>query len=858
MGGGLERWAMEASRVDDLTVLGPIGSGGTGHVYEAVDATGAAVALKIFENFAISSALLERTTQRLEAGGWPDGVLPVILAEFGEVPAFRLTPLMADRGNSTGDGARKSLRPRSLQHRLDQYPGLDSWNFVRSLAKAIAGMHSRQVAHGNLKPGNIFFDDEGGVLLTDWAMGNMPGIAQFQFTDAVLYQAPEQLKEPRGYLDGAGYRWDVFAFGVIAYRVLTGRFPRCHQAFSHVAPQPGETHRDGFKADLHKIAGNLESHAEVAWPDEAQSALEHGFRKCIDACLALDPGERPASMIELVRAIDEVEREIRDSKDRESLAGQCQRAERATWRALFGLGAATGLALICAGMWYVSRNQVKFERLQRMEDGGRLKKVAEDAQAAKTAAEGKVLEVEKAMADEREASLARLEASRWIGDLLFSWAMEKGNRRLPPLDGREVRLNRLERYFEDFLTRTENLKSLTAERAKVRLQLAEIALAAGDPVVAARRLVEATEAWGSRPIDGELRLRFATNSLLLALLRQENGDPEAKAAFQSARQSLSKVPRAEVEGERLDQLSAILDFHESKLQAAAGDETKALEQLMRATQTLIRISQQRPDSAVLKSELANCYLSSAAILEAAGNLADAREVRVMAAGQMTTLLKMHPQDLRIRLDLAGCYSAMSEDALLSGNMADAETFSREAMQLLDGILSEQPNEVEAIVGKAAQLGMRAGLLRDRGRQADAMEDFDEGIRMLEALKTGQNGNSKVAYRLALLWWQKGRILGAGGARDGEIGLMTKARQVLDTLTGPPPADEPPPEQLRRSKAYLCGDLGHALQISDRKEEAIRAFSDAISEWQQLAQKRPNYEEYAEGLFWCKQRLEDLN
>ena len=63
---------------------------------------------------------------------------------------------------------------------------------------------------------------------------------------------------------------------------------------------------------------------------------------------------------------------------------------------------------------------------------------------------------------------------------MFEWAMEKGHRNLPPLDGRELRLKRLERYYEDFLTRTANIEELADERARARLQLSEISLAAGD------------------------------------------------------------------------------------------------------------------------------------------------------------------------------------------------------------------------------------------------------------------------------------------------------------------------------------------------------------------------------------------
>ena len=126
--------------------------------------------------------------------------------------------------------------PRSLQHRLDEHPGLESWKLVKSLAKALADMHGRRVAHGNLKPGNVLFDENGEVLLDRLGARQHAGREKFHFTDAVLYQPPEQLRNPAGYLEEAGYRWDVFAFGVLAFRILTGRFPRCHETFDYVAP----------------------------------------------------------------------------------------------------------------------------------------------------------------------------------------------------------------------------------------------------------------------------------------------------------------------------------------------------------------------------------------------------------------------------------------------------------------------------------------------------------------------------------------------------------------------------------------------------------------------------------------------
>jgi hypothetical protein len=103
-------------------------------------------------------------------------------------------------------------------------------------------------------------------------------------------------------------------------------------------------------------------------------------------------------------------------------------------------------------------------------------------------------EREKAVSEteyERDLGLARLEASRLIGDFLFDWAMEKGHRSLPAIDGRELRLKRLERYYEDFLMRTSAIASLDDERARVCLQLAEVSLASGNAEQAEQRLDEA-------------------------------------------------------------------------------------------------------------------------------------------------------------------------------------------------------------------------------------------------------------------------------------------------------------------------------------------------------------------------------
>jgi len=849
---------MEVPLLDGFVIGQLIGYGGCGKVYRAHDSAGVECVVKVFDRNAVSCALLGKMTQRLETGGWPEGVMPVMSADFEPGHSFWTTPLLL-----TVEADQVPV-PESLQMMLDEYPGIHSWKVVRAIACALAGMHSHRVAHGNLKPGNVFLNAEREVLLSDWAMGNLPGVKEFHFTDAVLYQPPEQLRNPAGYLNEAGYRWDVFSFGVLAYRILTGKFPRCHETFGFVAPQVGETRKEGLQADLTKIARNLEGEPDVAWADASHDALESGFREWIDRCLLLDPMQRPATMMEVAAGFEAAETKSEVDREREMLLDQRRRTERRAWRTLFLVGASLTAAVTLGALWQLSNSQAKLEREQQGIEIQFLKSSADVAKLAKAEAERQKKEAEQQVAKagqaliyEREVSLARLESSRLIGDRLFGWAMEKGNRRLPPLDGRELRLKQLEQYFTEFLKRSEETPALADERARVRLQLAEISLAAGDAPTAGKRLGETLDAWADLPMNAEFEFRMATNSLLLALLHQANADSEADPAFVTARKNLMNVPQAEVDADRLNQLLAILDFHEATALAAKGNDAQALEQLMRATQTLNRIADQRPDAAILRSELAACYLSSSTILEGMGKLGDAREVRALASIGLVRLLEKTPDDFALRLELAGCYAAMSEAAVLAGDVSGAESISKEAMKLLDRLVVEQPDNADAVSRKASQLGLRAGIQRDRGLAAEALKDYEEGIRMLEAIRVSAPDDATVSYRLALLLWQKGRMLGMSGNRDEEIKLISRAGDMLSQLeTGTSPRG-PRPAQLQNSGAYLLGDLGHALQMANQKDKARQVFSDAVTLWESLLKSRPQSEEFSEGLSWCRQRLDDL-
>jgi eukaryotic-like serine/threonine-protein kinase len=239
-------------------------------------------------------------------------------------------------------------------------------------------MHARRVVHGNVKPGNVFFSAEGEVLLSDWAMGNMPGLAQFEFTDAVLYQSPEQLCDPSGYLEEDGYRWDVYTFGVLAYRILTGNFPRCHETFKQVAPPSGETWKEGLKAELGKIAKNLKAQPSYTWPKRAQNGLEVELRAWVDRCLPLDPAQRPATMMEVVAGFEALDQKTAEESERVDL-GALQGKAKFQTKLAWGFA---GLTAAAAALGFISLSRQSLAQQAEVKQARTEKALAEKSLAA--------------------------------------------------------------------------------------------------------------------------------------------------------------------------------------------------------------------------------------------------------------------------------------------------------------------------------------------------------------------------------------------------------------------------------------------------------------------------------------------
>ena len=110
---------------------------------------------------------------------------------------------------------------------LNPEPPLDQVrNLVQQLVSALRRLQRLEIVHGDLKPENIMVDSSGRLKLIDLGGANAAGLQELlRYQDSAPpgsknYCAPEYFMG-----DAASHRSDIFSLGVIAYEMLTGRYP---------------------------------------------------------------------------------------------------------------------------------------------------------------------------------------------------------------------------------------------------------------------------------------------------------------------------------------------------------------------------------------------------------------------------------------------------------------------------------------------------------------------------------------------------------------------------------------------------------------------------------------------------------
>ena len=171
---------------------------------------------------------------------------------------------------------RMKLNPQGKMH-LEM-----ALDIVEDIIKALDYAHVRGVFHGDIKPGNIMFRQDGTPVLADFCIARVfdssdPLTKSSMSTGTTCYMSPEQCRKQD--VDG---RSDIYSLGVVLFEMLTGE-----------KPFKGETH---ILVALQHIAKPI-----PRLPEELSR-----YQLLIDSMMDKDKEKRLSSGVQFVELLDRI------------------------------------------------------------------------------------------------------------------------------------------------------------------------------------------------------------------------------------------------------------------------------------------------------------------------------------------------------------------------------------------------------------------------------------------------------------------------------------------------------------------------------------------------------------------------
>jgi eukaryotic-like serine/threonine-protein kinase len=257
-----------------------LGQGGMGEVYRAYDQRlDRDVAIKVIsDTSAEASARLIREARAAAALDHPNVVSVFDIGEDQGTPyiVMELVP------------------GRTLRALIDNptIPDSTRVGWLVGMAKALAVAHHQQLVHRDVKPENVMVRPDGTVKMLDFGIARRflvnSGVHQSASASLLtqagtimgtpLYMAPEQIRN-----QPVDHRTDQFAWGVVAYELLTGRVPW-----------------QGKEDPLASVASVLTDEVDP----RPLAKLPPTVQKAILRSLSKQPAERFASMDELCLVLE--------------------------------------------------------------------------------------------------------------------------------------------------------------------------------------------------------------------------------------------------------------------------------------------------------------------------------------------------------------------------------------------------------------------------------------------------------------------------------------------------------------------------------------------------------------------------
>jgi eukaryotic-like serine/threonine-protein kinase len=276
------------TRLGSYEIVQPIGAGGMGEVYKALDQKlGRDVAIKVLPSHLATDpaalARFEREARAVAALSHPN-ILGI--HEFGSDgdTVFAVMELLEG----------ETLRARLSGEGQRVVPVRKAIDYATEIARGLAAAHDKGIVHRDLKPENVFILSDGRVKILDFGLAQNlelektgTGTELTRLRDptttqpgtilgTVGYMSPEQVRGER-----TDQRSDIFALGVVLYEAVTGQ-----PAF-------------GRDSAIETMSAILKEDA----PDIAPGSIPPALERIVRRCLEKNPNERFQSARDLAFAL---------------------------------------------------------------------------------------------------------------------------------------------------------------------------------------------------------------------------------------------------------------------------------------------------------------------------------------------------------------------------------------------------------------------------------------------------------------------------------------------------------------------------------------------------------------------------